>query len=186
MHEINGTCYIFIVDTEDYSGNFERELIAYMTGEVGECGVGTEMAELAEKESNAVIDENGDSLYEHCFDLPYVINFSDEHGCLRPATIFATPGWINNGNGSHFKIDSEEALKCVRKYPAYQSVAVAFESELSEENIKLLFERAKYFCENYNKLTGHSWSKNITFTGIRLIHQEVKIEQTLIRLKLNA
>jgi len=32
--------YIFIVDTEKYAGDFERQLTAYCTGQVGDCGVG--------------------------------------------------------------------------------------------------------------------------------------------------
>ncbi|KKK83825.1 hypothetical protein LCGC14_2789530, partial [marine sediment metagenome] len=32
--------WIFIIDTDSYAGNFEREMCAYITGRVGECGVG--------------------------------------------------------------------------------------------------------------------------------------------------
>ena len=36
--------WIFVVDTNQYSGNFERELTAYMKGMIGGCGVGVELA----------------------------------------------------------------------------------------------------------------------------------------------
>ena len=36
--------YGFIVDTDSYAGNFEREMCAYMTGHIGECSVGEEYA----------------------------------------------------------------------------------------------------------------------------------------------
>jgi len=42
--------YKFIIDTDQYAGNFEREMCAYLTGTVGECGVGDEFAELFSKE----------------------------------------------------------------------------------------------------------------------------------------
>ena len=33
-----------IIDTNSYSGNFEREMCAYVTGQYGECGVGKDLA----------------------------------------------------------------------------------------------------------------------------------------------
>lgn len=38
--------WIFVVDTEQYAGNFERGMCAFMTGMLGECGVGSEEARL--------------------------------------------------------------------------------------------------------------------------------------------
>ena len=32
----------FVVDTDTYAGNFEREMCAFMTGITGACGVGKE------------------------------------------------------------------------------------------------------------------------------------------------
>ena len=43
--------YTIIIDTDEYSGNFEREMCAYCTGQVGECEVG--------EEEQAVFDETG-------------------------------------------------------------------------------------------------------------------------------
>lgn len=37
--------YSFIIDTNSYAGNFEREMCAYLTGQVGDCGVGDEHIE---------------------------------------------------------------------------------------------------------------------------------------------
>jgi hypothetical protein len=97
--------WLFVIDTEDYSGNFERELCAYITGRVGECGVGDDMAEIFKKEV-------GDA-------LEGVIEETDEHGCSRPTSIYPTPGWFNNGHGSHHKDgDEENALKEYRKIAA--------------------------------------------------------------------
>jgi hypothetical protein len=38
MTELEG--YVFIIDTEQYAGNFEREMCAYCTGILGDCEVG--------------------------------------------------------------------------------------------------------------------------------------------------
>jgi len=42
-----GNLVLFVVDTEQYAGDFERQLVAWMTGQVGECKVGQEEAETA-------------------------------------------------------------------------------------------------------------------------------------------
>ena len=67
--------YIFVIDTKDYAGNFERELCAYITGKVGQCEVGQEMAESFLEETKLIPFEN-------------VIEEPDEHGCYRPVTIY--------------------------------------------------------------------------------------------------
>ena len=42
--------YLFVIDTDIYAGNFERQMCAYITGQIGECEVGKENAELARQE----------------------------------------------------------------------------------------------------------------------------------------
>lgn len=37
MIDIPHDCYCFVVDTDSYTGNFEREMCAYMTGAVSGC-----------------------------------------------------------------------------------------------------------------------------------------------------
>lgn len=60
----------FIIDTNEYSGNFERELCAHITGHIGECGVGDEF-----------IDDEIDGLFENVIGV-------DDDGCNRPCKIF--------------------------------------------------------------------------------------------------
>lgn len=188
--------FLFVVDTDAYSGNFEREMCGYMTGQFGECGVGDEEAQLFEEE---VSDEiNFSEIIQH---IP------DENGCHRPATIWPTPGWFNNGMGGHFKDqdDQEEpALKHrneqydkeadknvyhnesanaahrarwlerkeepLQKHPAYLSVAICFNDRPTDEQIEILRERARRFSEIYP--TRRSWNKKFTITGFRLIQVE--------------
>lgn len=66
--------WAFVIDTDAYAGNFEREMTAYLTGVIGECKVGEELVE----------------------ELP--INFknsvqqvADEHGCYRPTSCWLEP-----------------------------------------------------------------------------------------------
>ena len=93
----------FVIDTNEYSGNFERELCAYITGHVGECEVGEEYADM-------YLSEFGTALVG-------VQYKSDEYNCLRPVEIYPTPNKWNNGVGEHFENGQEgEALKHYKKY----------------------------------------------------------------------
>jgi hypothetical protein len=51
-----GSGYIFVVDTEEYAGNFEREMCAYATGMTGECGVGYEGAKQYAEDMSLELD----------------------------------------------------------------------------------------------------------------------------------
>ena len=117
--------FMFIVDTEQYAGNFERKMTAYMTGRYGECGVGAEEARIFYQEMGLIDGqdkkfsdyEDGDwrgidlQTSNEDFDNPFIwiIELPDEHGCRRPVTIYPTPGWFNHGMGGHFREGDEEA-----------------------------------------------------------------------------
>ncbi len=88
--------YLFVIDTADYAGNFERDLCAYITGCLGKCEVGREEAELFK-------EETGQEPFENVMSEP------DDHGCRRPVTIYPTPGWFNHGHGGHFRDGDEVA-----------------------------------------------------------------------------
>ena len=69
----------FIIDTNEYAGNFEREMCAYVTGQIGECGVGSEYVEKGIPEQ-----------FEN------IINMPDDNGCYRPVTCFPLKGTRDN------------------------------------------------------------------------------------------
>lgn len=162
--------YIFIVDTDQYAGNFERQMVAYMTGIVGECGVG---------------EEHANDIKETLDDI--VISVPDEHGCCRPATILSTPGYFNNGVGGHYEDGQEDIAleernknyiqynrerganldvnKPLEKYPACQSVGCYLSRKFNDDTITLLKERAQKFVE----LPEH---KNIKILGFRLLERK--------------
>ena len=225
MNDILQAPWLFVIDTTDYAGNFERELCAYITGCVGECEVGDDMAELFKEETKKEPFEN----------LQWE---SDEHGCARPASIYPTPAWFNNGMGFQFQAGEEDkALKAyikdsvkyetdhmqapihhlktlekgtdkekeelrrigwtkasclkaikdykkeiekikktkkVSHYPSCQSVAISFDTKPTEEQIKLMKERAFKFASLKSK-----WGEEVRIkkiTGFRLIKNVIKKE----------
>ena len=65
--------FAFIVDTDSYAGNFEREMTAFVTGQIGECEVGKE-----------IIQEDFDygGFSQIVYKLPA------DNGCYRPTAIW--------------------------------------------------------------------------------------------------
>lgn len=186
-YEPESNQFIFVVDTKQYAGNFEREMTAYCTGVIGECGKGKEHADLFKKEC----PEMTDLMNEIVAQVP------DEHGCYRPASIYATPGFWNDGMGNEYpdsehgkqhtvdtyrtKIreyqqergglkdkDAETAMP--GKFPSYQSVAMFFNERPSIETLGFLMTRAKKFTE-YHKT--ERFGCEVTITGFRLVREEV-------------
>lgn len=74
--------FTFIVDTDKYSGNFEREMCAFVTGQVGECGVGDEYADSFEEEFGEDFTYKVGDMME---------GVPDDHGCFRPVGISTAP-----------------------------------------------------------------------------------------------
>ena len=189
--------YVFVIDTEQYAGNFERSLCAYVTGCVGECTVGEEDA------VRFRLEFPDDNPFE---DL--VQDVPDESGCRRPATVWATPGWFNNGMGGEFRdgddlgaqqhyeascieeakrehyadpahnaehrIEFEKmAQQPFTRYPAYRSVAICLSDKPSDELVAIMKKRAAAFCSD----------QGIPLVGYRLIRvtlteQEVDISKS--------
>lgn len=151
--------YVFVIDTDKYAGNFERELCAFATGFVGECDTGKEEAEKFINEFK--LEEAYDGLFGEIIDLRV-----DENGCARPTSIWPTPGYFNNGLGSDYKDGEEEqALKDyneyvkkdkkhslkprdkIEKYPAHNSVGIFFNERPTDEQITVLKERSKVYAK---------------------------------------
>jgi len=130
--------YVVIVDTEQYSGNFERAMVAFITGQVGECEVGQEQADVARAELSADVLQWFD---DNTMQLP------DDHGCHRPANLAPTPGWYNDGNGNHKKLKEGSTKK--PKYPAYLSVEMQFYRPPSPAIREVISERAVRFCAEH-------------------------------------
>lgn len=96
--------YSIIIDTNKYAGNFERQLCAYATGVIGDCGVGSEEANEYKKSGMPNLED-------------FVDQVPDEHGCFRPVQICPTPGYFNNGMGYHYKSNNvREKQNAVKTY----------------------------------------------------------------------
>ncbi len=198
--------FAFIIDTESYAGNFEREMCAYCTGEIGECGVGDNMASLFQKEMELGDEDEGPFAKK-------ILQRADEYGCGRPVSIWPTKGWFNNGMGGHFRDGQEpEALEHrnqeyrnygdkkpystneeanekhrrdwyekqpqpLGKFPAYNSVAIFFSERPTDEEVRLIIERAKKFATERPDGT-EDWQDRtpIKITGFRLIQETVQQE----------
>lgn len=79
LFNLRRTPYLLVVETNQYAGNFERELTAYATGAYGECGVGAAEAAVFTAEESAT----------HITDL--LLGVPDEDGCHRPCAVSGTP-----------------------------------------------------------------------------------------------
>lgn len=139
MSAENPTSNVFVVDTNKYAGNFEREMCAFITGQVGECGVG---------------DGTAEEEAENIRNLPWfqdnVAQEADEHECYRPASIWPSPGRFNDGYGGHHD-DTPEVRASLGKYgsaqfPAYESVAIFLEELPPQDVLAEMVERAQAYC----------------------------------------
>jgi hypothetical protein len=143
-----------VIDTTEYAGNFEREMVAFVTGLVGECGVGGEAAEVARGELSPEALQWFDEHVEF---------ISDEHGCARPANLAPTPGWYNNGTGTHRRLKNP---KTKPKYAAYLSVSMVVSEWPPDDIMQVIRERVRFFCDNSGRGT-------IPLTGIRCVERVV-------------
>lgn len=112
--------YIFIVDTDKYAGNFDRELVAYMTGQKSDYdNVGEEAARdfYLRHGVDGWMAVDGENYHaRHPFD--FVIEQPDENGIKRPSAVWVTPGWFNNGfadfrDGYEFVAKEHRRVKCL-------------------------------------------------------------------------
>lgn len=184
-HPPKGTV-VLVVDTESYAGNFERELVAHLTGQVGDCGVGREARD----------PRMPSALRAWC--AAHVLHLADDHGIKRPATIWPTPGWFNGGMGTDHRegtpaevvakayaegvqrhaegirttrwtddVDVDEQVRRFvepamergpGRYPAHLSVACPLDVEPPPWVVEALRERAEDFCAR----------RNLRCTGVRV------------------
>lgn len=166
--------WIFVIDTDEYAGNFERAMTAYVTGCVGECEVGEEFAARFKSELGEAAQEE---FYEVTESRP------DDHGCHRPCAIYPTEGWYNNGNGEHFKDVPKAGAKPQKKakYPAYLSVAIFFNKKPTKVQIQLMKDRANKFVEaskDENKKIGFKFNvEQLNITGFRLLKEHIEVTE---------
>lgn len=149
----------FVVDTRQYSGNFEREMTAYVTGGFPEYHGETEAALFnSQVQDQAIIDELTDKKCD-----AHHNEYDD-----APCAICPTPGRTNNGAGVQSDITPDNP----RVYEAYESVAMFFSEIPSDKLIAFMKDRANCFGE----------INNLTIVGFRLLKQTTVVTETELAL----
>lgn len=165
------TSVIFAIDANEYSGNFEREMCAYVTGQIGECEVGrTLAAETRRQLSRPETDKIFEWIEEH------IVQEADDSDspCYRPCAIWPTPGRVNNGSGQHFNeadLPIEKSWQNVH-WPAYESVAIFFDDIPPDEVIEVMAERAKEFAlkrPDWKSYRNESEKAPLTISAFRIL-----------------
>ncbi|WP_407305339.1 hypothetical protein [Acinetobacter sp.] len=166
---------IFVIHTNKYSGSFERQLCAYITGQIGECDVGRELAELFK-------EELGEQEQGGIYDFESIIGSQpDDHGIYRPCEIWPTPGRWNDGHGKHFDLkEGDTGQHC----PAYESVAIYFDEVPSMAMIKLMKERSYVYAKEHYMEPYFKDRTPLTITGFTLIRKTTKTVLTEVELPL--
>lgn len=171
--EISDKIYIFVVDTDEYAGSFERDLCTYCTGIVPQYAADyfEDIAVQFKKEYPEWVDY---------FDKKIAEIVLEEEREAVPASIFPTPGYFNDGLGHVYK-ESEKGSDYIienynkifnklrpaipntgpGEYPAYNSVAIYFSDELSDEAKEFLIKRAKKFALKAKEISKYLDSINI-------------------------
>lgn len=170
--------WVFAIHTEQYAGNFERDMCADATGMVGECDVGSSAMYYADEFPDIFDDIEAEEANPF---TKAVESRMDDHGCSRPCSIWPTAGWFNNGLGQEFKDEpgAEEKAReahdkwCdehnnpslkgnFQKHYSYQSVAIFFSTRPTDEMIKTMMRRTTAFAKRHKlTITGFSLIKEI-------------------------
>ena len=185
------TYWAFIVDTDQYSGNFLEEISHYMVGCNEEVDTRFEYV-IGLFDEECANSEHRD-IYTH---LHLKIIDPGDDGIHRGFFgIWPTPGFFNNGCGGHFADGQEEEalkhyneqvqerassysvkpLKKLRKYDAYQSVAIFFDKELTQDQIAFLDERARKFTSVPKQ---DEWDHRPNIIGTRFIKIVETVKET--------
>lgn len=104
--------YGFVIDTEEYAGSHYRETVAFMTGQVGECGNGEAERRLARAEM--IADALDRRVLAWCD--RHIQQRPDEHGCRRPVDIYPTPGWLSDGLGGDYRAEEAGSPAVAERY----------------------------------------------------------------------
>ena len=146
------TDYTLIIDTEQYSGNFEMEIDAWVTGLGESNGRAEELSEIARTQ----IPE-------------FVLDWFEEHTRSEgeysgSCSILKTPGWHldHSNNITRDAVDTEKQ-NCP---PAYLSVGIFLTAEPPPDVLAVVKERAASFNSRPGK---KDWEPEITITGFRML-----------------
>lgn len=150
-----------VIDTDTYSGSFERGLCAYLTGLHNEIS-SAEAPEMAELFKNEVGDP---SPFEDLFGMGYEFYGGCEFVAV-PVTVYPTPGWSNEC-GIFYQVTDERPFVD----PANMSVRLFLTQEPTTEELDVLKARAETFSKTSNE--DHEPFK---ITGYRIVYEKILVE----------
>ncbi len=197
--------FTFVIDTENYAGNFERDMTAYICGIVGDCGVGGDEARIFYKEegrSLGMIDGMDKNLsdYEEAdwkgihscmaedFGNPFtfITQTSDDQGCFRPCAIHLTEGWFNNGLGECFKDGQEEEAILARiRHCLEESKKLPFNKELIAMDKKYDIENKKRE-QRWLTRSEETMKKSLAYLSVAIFMSKEPTEEQIDLLKRRA
>jgi len=145
--------FVFVIDTDKYAGNFERETCAFVTGQVGECGVGDEEADLFEQAASlGMVSED---IQEEIEDKILQV---DDEGTFRPTQIWSTPSAHVDESGA-----------------PYNSVGIFFEEQPSPKLVGFMKKRAQEYCNPGSSYLSDYQKYEIT--GFRLLREVTTVTE---------
>jgi hypothetical protein len=153
----------FVVDTDQYAGNFERELGAYVIGAVDDHG-DESVAHYLEKFDGATPPSKK---LTQLSDMR-IADPGDDGIHRSPVDLAPTPGWSNDGHGNAYRVKGNGKYRF--KYPSYQSVAIFLVRKPIEEETALLTKRAQEF-EHLTRRK--AWGSQPKILGCRLVEEHV-------------
>lgn len=135
-----GKTYVLVIDTDKYSGNFEREMAGWVAGAYDEDrGHGDrEYREFKEQTS-----EDGENEIAERVELAVTSVKHNEYDYVQNG-IWPTPNRLNNGSGSCRDAEPDET-----GWPAYESVAIFFNRKLTKDEMEFVRKRAQRFSEEW-------------------------------------
>jgi hypothetical protein len=145
--------YLFVIDTNSYAGNFERNMCGYVTGQTDgdEEGHGAKDAKIARLESPDMVSRLDD-----------IIGCSSKGS---PVSIFPNPKYGNNGHGKYALLTDQNRGEF--SHPAFYSVAIHFDSIPDPDLLNLMKERAKHIAAKGVGLEG--FQTIVEIEGFRLL-----------------
>jgi hypothetical protein len=184
---------VLVIDTDQYAGNFERQMCAYVTGYLGDCGVGHEQAQRFCDDLG--VDDPEDAYKIEAGTAEVIGGEADEHGTWRPVTIWPSPYFWNDGLGNHHPLhvalDDPKAIQQYEKTipavedgevercrlrdegptrcPAYCSVGIFLTREPSMDELEMWLARTRDYCAN-PKACDPEWGPDeLQLLGFRVV-----------------
>ena len=146
-----------VIDTDAYSGNFERELLVAATGVMPEYP-----NEITEKVARAW--EGAGVVYDTL--VGWLTHNTDDETHADRCMIYPTPGWGNDGYGVHYRVTEDRPAA----FPAYQSVKIPLDRPPSREELADIQRRALAFAADPRT----QYIEPFTITGFRLVRERTE------------